>query len=89
MEGKFMNEYLLIFDRLDRTYRVRVQFLGERRRNLIAERTCDLEQLVELMRMLEHSDGLMTFDGYPGKVTKLELDPARREAVLRVTLVNT
>ena len=89
MEGKFMNEYLLIFDRLDRTYRVRVQFLGERRRSLIAERTGDLEQLVELMRMLERSEGDMTFDGYPGKVTKLELDPARREAVLRVTLVNT
>ena len=47
-----------------------------------------LEQLVELMRMLEQSDGDMTFDGYPGKVTKLELDPVRREAVLRVTLVN-
>lgn len=84
-----MNEYLLIFDRLDCTYRVRVQFLGEKRRNLIAERTSDLEQLVELMRMLEQSDGLMTFDGYQGRVTKLELDPARREAVLRVTLVNT
>ncbi len=84
-----MNEYLLIFDRLDRAYRVRVQFLGERRRNLIAERTSDLEQLFELMRMLEQSEGDMTFDGYPGKVTKLELDPVRRKAVLRVTLVNT
>lgn len=84
-----MNEYLHIFDRLDRTYRVRVRFLGEGSRSLIAERSSDLEQLVELMRMLEQSEGDMTFDGYPGRVTKLELDPARREAVLRVTLVST
>lgn len=84
-----MNEYLHIFDRLDRTYRVRVRFLGEGSRSLIAERSSDLEQLVELMRMLEQSDGHMTFDGYPGKLTKLELDPARREAVLRVTLAGT
>ena len=84
-----MNEYLHIFDRLDRTYRVGVRFLGEGNRSLIAERSSDLEQLVELMRMLEQSEGDMTFDGYPGRVTKLELDPARREAVLRVTLVST
>jgi len=56
---------------------------------LIAERSSDLEQILELMRMLEQSDGEMVFDGYPGKVTKLELDPLNREAVLRVTLVRT
>ena len=84
-----MNEYLNIFDRVDRAYRVRVRFLGEGNRSLIAERTSDLEQFVELMRMLEDSDGEMTFDGYLGKLTKLELDPVRREAVLKVTLAGS
>lgn len=51
-----MNEYLQIFDRLDRTYRISVRFFGEGSRSLIAERTSDLEQLVELMRMIVSRD---------------------------------
>ncbi len=84
-----MNEYLHFFDRLDRTYRVKVRFSGERNRNLIAERSGDLEQIIELMRMLEQSDGEMAVDGYLGKVTKIELDPVLRDAVLKVKLVKT
>lgn len=82
-----MNEYLLYFERVDCTYRVKVQFLGKREKRLIADRSCNLEQLVDLMQMLEQNDGVMTFDNYPGRVSKLELDTARREVILKVALL--
>lgn len=81
-----MIEYLTFFDSGECTYQVGVRFLGNGRVSRIATRTTELEQIPDFLRRIEACEGLMTFDGYLGRLVSCQIDPMHRKVLLLVSL---
>jgi hypothetical protein len=67
-------------------YAIRVHLSNHPNPRNLADGRVHLREVFSLIEYLNDRNQEMTFDGHPGIVTKVEIDPVRKKVVLRVKL---
>jgi len=67
-------------------YELRAYLSNHSNPNNLAKGWVSLEKLYLIFDQLSHENSQMSFDNYPGKVSKIEIDMNRKRVLLRVNL---
>lgn len=84
-----MYEFLLSDGRTPGEYELCAHLINHPNPRNLAKPRVDFEGVIALLQYLDRESHDMTFDDYPGTVTKVEIDVARKQVVLKVKLLDS